>query len=128
MKTYSKKFNAQRAARVELGDDAIEGIDFRTVKTDAGWTWEQAKAVKPKPPIVAAIDAAIERGLSPKQFVAAAEKVADVLATAGRGKRAAVEDAARNGKLPEAGFQRRNAQAIPQQARASCRSGECRRC
>ena len=32
MKTYAKKFNAQRAAHVELGNDAIEGIDFRTIK------------------------------------------------------------------------------------------------
>lgn len=47
MKTYSKRSNAQRAARAALGADAKEGIDFETSKTgDGGWAFT---AIKSKP-------------------------------------------------------------------------------
>lgn len=47
MKTYSKRSNAQRAARSALGADAREGIDFETSKTDdGGWAFT---AIKTKP-------------------------------------------------------------------------------
>jgi hypothetical protein len=86
MKTYAKKFNAQRAARAELGDDAIEGIDYRVAKAKDGWAWEQGrKPATPEPAdetysVDEAIDVAIKRGTS---------------------KRAAIEEAARGGMLPE---------------------------
>lgn len=87
MKTYNKRFNAQRAARAELGRDAIEGIDFHTFKTkDGAWTWEQRR--KPAPP-----------GPTPEIEKAPAEtKSAEPPSI---GKRAAIEAAAREGKLPE---------------------------
>ena len=87
MKTYNKRFNAQRAARAELGDDAIEGIDFRTFKSEDGsWTWEQGR--KPAP-----------SGPKPEIEKAPAEtKSAEPNSI---GKRADIEAAARAGKLPE---------------------------
>ena len=87
MKTYNKRFNAQRAARAELGDDAIEGIDFRTCKSEDGsWTWEQGR--KPAP-----------SGPKPEIEKAPAEtKSAEPNSI---GKRADIEAAARAGKLPE---------------------------
>lgn len=45
MKTYSKRSNAQRAARAALGAGAKEGIDFETSKTgDGGWTFTAIKS------------------------------------------------------------------------------------
>jgi hypothetical protein len=82
MKTYSKKFNAQRAARTELGDDAIEGIDFRTVVTKDGYVWQ--------------------RKLQPKGSIAGVTKqAAEMPVAAHSGKRATIEEAARQGVLPE---------------------------
>jgi len=47
MKTYSKRSNAQRAARAALGAEAKEGIDFETGKAgDGGWAF---KALEAKP-------------------------------------------------------------------------------
>jgi hypothetical protein len=102
VKTYNKRFNAQRAARAELGDDAIEGIDFKTVKTEAGWTWEQCKSNAPDP-----------AGSEPTEEDAEAAAAQEALhcrppigetvtsTTPKTGKRAAAEEAARSGVLPE---------------------------
>lgn len=87
MKTYNKRFNAQRAARAELGNDAIEGIDFRTLKTgDGSWTWEQGRKPAPSEPTPKAEKAPAEvKSTEPHSI----------------GKRASIEAAAREGKLPE---------------------------
>ena len=40
MKTFNKRFNAQRAAKSALGKVAAEGKDFATSKNEASeWTW-----------------------------------------------------------------------------------------
>lgn len=102
MKTYSKKFNAQRAARVELGNDAIEGVDYRTVNTKDGWTWEQGKKAGDVPksePDGVHID-----NLTTDSHPAAAANAASwnaIPAIKHAGKHAAIEDAARKGELPE---------------------------
>jgi hypothetical protein len=73
-KSYSKRSNAQRAARAALKDTkAVEGADFVTYKAGAEWHWRKA--------------AAVASAAKPK----AAKPIA--------GKRAAV-DAAKAGKLP----------------------------
>lgn len=93
MKAYAKRFNAQRAARAELGDDAIEGVNYRTVKTGKGWTWEPGrKTADPKP--------TEENGALPAPQPAP-EQNAAAPATRHQDKRAAIEAAAQNGILPE---------------------------
>ncbi|MBI2717247.1 MAG: hypothetical protein HYX36_00575 [Rhizobiales bacterium] len=111
MKTYVKKFDAQRAARVELGDDAIEGIDYRSVKTSAGWTWEQGRRPAFAEPERNADDAptgepdsVLISDLKPETDPAAAANAASwnsISAIKRAGKRNAIEECARNGKLPE---------------------------
>src|SRR4051794_14284163 len=45
MKTHSKKSNAVRAARKELGAEAKPGVDFNLVQGGGGgWAWEPAIA------------------------------------------------------------------------------------
>ena len=45
MKTYSKRSNAQRAARAALGAAAKEGFDFETSKAgDGGWVFQALEA------------------------------------------------------------------------------------
>ncbi len=39
--SYSSKSNAIRAARKELGSDAQNGMDFRVVPVEGGFTWER---------------------------------------------------------------------------------------
>jgi len=85
MKTYAKKFNAQRAAKAACHDlDEIE-----IVKAKDGFTWrlkQEPKRVEPKDAKLAP-DASREPRLADKQRPL--------------GKRAAIEAAAREGKLPE---------------------------
>lgn len=77
-RTYTERSNARRAARAAgLNPDAIveteDGFEVRFAPI-----MEAIDRAEPSP-IKQAVDAAIERGLSPKQFVAEAEKVADAL-------------------------------------------------
>jgi hypothetical protein len=90
VKTYAKRFNAQRAARAELGDDAIEGIDYRTMKTSSGWTWEQDR----KP--AAALTASKPEAQQVPQY-----QPPTTTPARHHGKRAVIEAAARDGALPE---------------------------
>lgn len=86
VKTYSKRSNAQRAAKSALGD-GIEGVDFVTYETKPGaWAWaEGSKAPKAdKAPKAPRGDAAGDSAKKERQL----------------GKRAAAEAAAREGKLP----------------------------
>ncbi len=80
-RTYTERSNARRAARAA-------GLDPDTiVETEDGFEVRFAPlmdavndVMERKPsPIKQAVETAIERGLSPKQFVAEAEKVADAL-------------------------------------------------
>jgi hypothetical protein len=88
-KTYSKKFNSQRAARAELGDDAIEGIDYRTVKASGGWKWEQGRTA-----------AAAKSASGPKAQLAPRPESRAAPLARHQDKRAAIEIAARKGILP----------------------------
>lgn len=121
-KTYAKRFNAQRAARKLLGEAAQEGEAFRTFKAPNGeWDFETltAQATTDAEP-EAALPAAepVEEG--DPEFAARVEakreakrqrgkKLAEARAAsrpepkaeaAPTGKRAAVEEAARQGSLP----------------------------
>lgn len=109
MKTYSKKFNAQRAARAELGDDAIEGLDYRAVKGAGGWTWELGRKAEPAKPEnfdpatgSEATDAEAEAAEGDAAYNCP-PPMAEVHSAPDRpnGKRAAIEEAARRGELPE---------------------------
>jgi hypothetical protein len=76
MKTYAKKFNAQRAAKAAgLKDD-----EFEIVKTKDGFAYRAKEEKQPAPTKAVTSDA------TPQPRAA--------------GKRAAVEEAARNGELP----------------------------
>lgn len=78
-RTYTEKSNARRAARVA-------GVDPKlVVETEDGFTFpapsieDDNMAAEEPTPLKTAISTAIERGISPKQFVAIAEKVANDL-------------------------------------------------
>jgi hypothetical protein len=90
VKTYNKRFNAQRVARAALGDDASEGIDYRTVKTSSGWTWEQGR--KPT---------AAKSASKPDDQPEPQSQTPAIPPARHLGKRAAIEAAARDGVLPE---------------------------
>lgn len=86
-KTFSKRFNAQRAARAELKNpNAKEGVDFTTGKNPAG-DWAFRIAVKPP-----AKPAVTKPALSTKPAAPAKAKTV--------GKRAQIEADAAAGKLP----------------------------
>jgi hypothetical protein len=53
IKTFAKRFNAQRAAKAAIGKDAAEGVDFTTAK-DANGEWAWSKIEKIVTPIEAA--------------------------------------------------------------------------
>jgi hypothetical protein len=75
IRTYTERSNARRAARA-AGLDPESAI----IETDDGFEVRFAPRQQHEPsPIKQAVEAAIERGLSPQQFVAEAEKVADAL-------------------------------------------------
>lgn len=103
MRTYNKRFNAQRAARTELGDDAIEGIDFRTVKTTEGWIWTQGR--KPADSMSAiesdSVHISDRTAATDPAAPADAESWNAVPAIKRAGRRAAAEEVARSGALPE---------------------------
>lgn len=46
---HKTKEAALKAARADLGDDAIEGVDFKLVNSGAGWTHESIALIAPKP-------------------------------------------------------------------------------
>lgn len=111
-KTFSKRFNAQRAARAELGGDAQEGTHFRTHKTFGGWTWEpvaagssavRTESPAPKSPKAPAAKRPVTRDAKPAAdpSTPARLRAAPLTATPARGKRAALENAARCGRLPD---------------------------
>jgi hypothetical protein len=85
MKTYAKKFNAQRAAKA-AGHDLDE---IEIVKAKDGFTWR----VKQQPKKTADRDAKLTPDASREPQPADKQRPA--------GKRAAIEAAAREGKLPE---------------------------
>lgn len=84
---YGKRFNAQRAARKALGADAQEGTHFRTSKVEGGFIWEPivSEPAKIKAPA---------RGKTRKSEAEASAGGTSM------GKRAAIEEAARQGQLP----------------------------
>lgn len=111
-KTFSKRFNAQRAARSELGFDAQEGVDFRTAKTFGGWMWLPVKtgnpAQDPKEPASKTpkpdrdarnATLAPDPSREPRPSVSTRPSIDGARAIT-RGKRAATEEAARQGQLP----------------------------
>lgn len=74
-RTYTERSNARRAARAA-------GLDPDSIITTEDGFEVCFPPVEPEPsPIKQAVNAAVERGLTPKQFVAEAEKVADALDT-----------------------------------------------
>lgn len=86
-KTFSKRFNAQRAARAELKNPtAKEGVDFTTGKNAAG---DYTFKIIPKPPAKPAVTKP-----------APAHNAAAVSRTKAIGKRAQIEADAAAGKLP----------------------------
>lgn len=86
-KTFSKRFNAQRAARAELKNpNAKEGVDFTTGKNPAG-DWAFRIAIKPP-----AKPSAAKPAPATKAVVPAKPKTI--------GKRAQIEADAAAGKLP----------------------------
>jgi hypothetical protein len=89
--TFAKRFNAQRAARKVLGADAHEGTHFRTTKVEGGFTWE---AIAPEPAKTAAPTATPATGPGRRR-----PHPKDMAGTS-KGKRAAAEEAARQGHLP----------------------------
>ena len=90
IQTFAKRFNAQRAARKALGADAQEGTHFRTSKVEGGFVWE---AITPKPAKAKGhVRAKTGKSSKPQPKVRAAGTLA--------GKRAAIEEAARQGRLP----------------------------
>jgi len=89
MKTYAKKFNAQRAAKAAGHDPHNTEI----VKTKGGFTWR----VKQQPKHTEARDAK----LSPDPSREPQANGLAVAPTRPLGKRAAIETAVREGKLPE---------------------------
>lgn len=107
-KTFSKRFNAQRAARGELGAEAQEGVHFRTTKTFGGWMWLPVKpgnrAPEPAEPA--------SKSKKPDKDARLTRSTTEDLQTSKRavemgsrsepkkGKRAAIEEAARQGQLP----------------------------
>lgn len=108
-KTFSKRFNAQRAARSELGAEAQEGVHFRTAKTFGGWMWLPVKTGNPAPepaskskkPDKDARNATLapDPSRQPRPSVSTRPSVDGARAIT-RGKRAAIEEAARQGQLP----------------------------
>ena len=86
-KTFSKRFNAQRAARAELKNpNAKEGVDFTTGKNATG---DYTFKITPKPPTKPAVTKP-----APETKAAAPAKPKAV------GKRAQIEADAAAGKLP----------------------------
>jgi hypothetical protein len=111
-RTFSKRFNAQRAARGELGAEAQEGVHFRTTKTFGGWMWLPVKTGNPAPvpaepaskrkkPDRDARNATLapDPSREPRPSVSTRPSVEGARAIT-RGKRAAIEEAARQGQLP----------------------------
>jgi hypothetical protein len=94
-KTYSNRSNAQRAAKAELGADAIAGVDFHVYEASKGqFAWKRGKAPEGNP-------AASKAGKPAKAPKAAKEPKAPREEKAKPlGKRAATEAAAADGKLP----------------------------
>lgn len=46
IKTYAKRFNAQRAAKAAIGKDAAEGNEFETCKASNGeWYWFEPRKI-----------------------------------------------------------------------------------
>lgn len=87
-KQFSKRFNAQRAAKAALKNPkAAEGVHFTTKQSGDVWTFSLIKVEPPKAQKPAKV------ANPAKATTAAPEKPAG-------GKRAAVEAAAREGKLP----------------------------
>ena len=85
--TFARRFNAQRAARKVLGAEAQEGTHFRTSKVNDGFIWEP---IVSEPAKITA-PARDKTSNSEKRARAGGKSM---------GKRAAIEEAARNGKLP----------------------------
>lgn len=46
MKTYKVKSSAVRAAKKELGKDAVELVDYNLVPNAGQWSWEKIEAKK----------------------------------------------------------------------------------
>lgn len=102
VKTYDKRDRAQKAAVREIGEHAREGFEYETTKVDGRWIWRATDEVPPmtqaqlkanggkRAELPQAIDAAIQSGMSPRQFRAVAERVADELADRAHGNPASV--------------------------------------
>lgn len=75
-RTYTERSNARRAARAF-------GVNLDLIhETEDGFTFDlpdRSAKDDERTPLKQAIDAAVERGMTPSQFVAAAEQVADGL-------------------------------------------------
>jgi hypothetical protein len=91
MKTYAKKFNAQRAAKI--AGHALDEIEI--VKAKDGFMWR----VKPQSKRSEAHDAKLSP--DPSREPQAKGKERSAASKGARGKRAAMEAAAREGRLPE---------------------------
>ncbi len=94
MKTYAKKFNAQRAAKAA----GHSPDDVEIVKTKDGYTFRvKAGASAEESPQAPKAEAAPRKAHKGRKAAGKAEAAA----TRSVGKRAAIEAAARDGKLPE---------------------------
>ena len=87
IKTFSKRFNAQRTARSVLKSyDAVDGIEYETYKIGTAWAWRVITPAAPAKP------AATKSSPATKAVVPAKPKAV--------GKRAQIEADAAAGKLP----------------------------
>jgi hypothetical protein len=94
MKTYSKKSNAQRAAKAA----GHKPVDVEIIKTKDGYAYRVKGATSAEESATAAkAEAAPAKGRKGRKATGKPEKAA----TRPLGKRAAIETAAREGKLPE---------------------------
>lgn len=48
MKSYTSKSNAKRAAKKELGKDAVELVNYNLTHKAGKWTWEKIEVKKAK--------------------------------------------------------------------------------